>query len=205
MSGSRPDNVGPAGERAAEVLYHATDDQRIEIQSWLHRFDFAEELKTLDLGEGAFSIHLTPPGTDHEINYADMGFGLSQVLPLIVESVACNPSSLLVTEQPEIHLNPKLQTTLAELLAWRAHQGGSTIVETHSEHLLLRLRKLVALGELSADDVALYYVERTGDSSSVRRVPIESNGHISPEAWPKGFFGDALAESIELAMAQASQ
>lgn len=204
ISGSRPESVGPSGERAPEVLYHASPEQREVIQHWLGRFNFEERLECRDLGEGAFAIHMTPPGTDHPINFADMGFGLSQVLPLIVESVVCSPSSLLVSEQPEIHLNPKLQTALAELLVWRAGQGGFTIVETHSEHLLLRLRRLIAEGKISTDEVALYYVERTGDASSVRPVRIERNGHIAEDEWPAGFFGDALEESIELAMAQVS-
>ena len=202
ISGSRPESVGSTGERAPEVLYHADDEQRAQIQDWLARFSFEEALETIDLGEGAFSIHMTPPGTTHEVNYADMGFGLSQVLPLIVESVACSPSNLLVTEQPEIHLNPKLQMILAELIALRSREGGFTIVETHSEHLLLRLRRLIATDEIDATDVALYYVERTGDRSTVREVPIERNGHISEVAWPAEFFGEALDESIELALAQ---
>ena len=186
-----------------EVLYHADETQHDQIRDWLAKFGFREDLGTSPLGEGAFSIHMTPPGTEHKINFADMGFGLSQVLPLIVESVVCSPSSLLVFEQPEIHLNPKLQAVLAELLALRSKQEGFTIVETHSEHLLLRLRRLVATGEVDASDVALYYVERSGDHSTVREVSIESNGHIREEEWPSGFFGESLDESIQLALAQA--
>jgi len=202
ISGSAPESVGSSGSLAPEILYHASEQQREEIQSWLERFNFLEKLGTNDLGEGAFSIYMRSRNSAHKINYVDMGFGLSQVLPLIVESVVCNPKSLLISEQPEIHLNPKLQMVLAELFAMRANQKGFTIIETHSEHILLRLRRMVAENRLEAAKIALYYVERRDGQSAVRQVPIEENGHIEDQSWPSEFFGDTLDESIKLALAQ---
>lgn len=197
-------SVGTCGEDAPYVLHGKMDYLRSRgLDSWMQRFGFTERIGTREIGEGVFSITLTPAGTSHEINYADMGFGLSQLLPLIVESLVSYEKDLFITQQPEIHLNPKLQADLADLFVYRAGQGGVTIAETHSEHLLIRLRTLVAKGDIDADDVALYYVEREADESSVRRVSIEDNGHIKQEAWPSGFFGDSLRESIALAQAQA--
>lgn len=206
LAGTRPDSVGIRGERAPEILFHNTDklfDRNVD--QWLTTFGFPEKLSTEDLGEGSFAVYLTPPDTDHRINFADMGFGLSQVLPLVVESLLCQDGELLISEQPEIHLNPKLQAELADLFADLVARQGRIIVETHSEHFILRLRRLVAEERLQAKDVGLYFVERAGDTSSVREVPIENNGHISAEAWPKGFFGETLQESMALALAQAER
>ena len=71
-----------------------------------------------------------------------------------------------------------------------------------SEHLLLRLRRLVAEGEIPASDLAIYFVEKVGQESTARRVSIHNNGHIDPQEWPKGFFTEALSDSIALANEQ---
>jgi predicted ATPase len=76
------------------------------------------------------------------------------------------------------------------------------LVETHSEHLVMRIRRLIAEGKVNAGDVALYFVERDMYLSTVREVPIDRNGHIDQEDWPKGFFGESLSESLALAAAQ---
>ncbi len=201
----RPPGVGQRGERSAELLHTIASDSKLmgELQYWLERFRFTERLSTEEFAPGGFSVYMTPPGTNHRINYSDMGFGLSQVLPLILQVITAKLSDVLICEQPEIHLNPSLQSVLANMFVDLANRGGTSIIETHSEHLLLRLRRLVANGEIDAEKVALYYVERHGDVSSIRSVEIESNGHIDHKSWPEGFFGDALEESIELALAQA--
>ena len=110
--------------------------------------------------------------------------------------------SLILAEQPEIHLNPRLQSGLADLFSSFVQQGRRVLVETHSEHLLLRLRRLVAEGQLKSSDLALYYIERSGNTSTVRNVPVQSNGHIQSEDWPVGFFEDSLREAFDLAAAQ---
>ena len=70
-------------------------------------------------------------------------------------------------------------------------------------HLLLRLRRLVATGKIEHSKVAIYFVEKNKDGvSSIRHIPIEKNGHVAAEMWPKGFFEDNLRESLALAAAQ---
>ena len=78
-------------------------------------------------------------------------------------------------------------------------------METHSEHLLLRLRRLVAEGQFSPDDVAILYVEKDGATSRVQDVPVDSLGHIEPSRWPAGFFNEGLSESLALAQAQSTR
>jgi len=102
-------------------------------------------------------------------------------------------------EQPEIHLNPRLQTQLANLFAALARRGQTVLVETHSEHLVSRLRTLISERTLRPEQVALYYVEKDKGRSTVRSIPISPDGHIEPEQWPKGFFEEALGEALRLA------
>tara|TARA_B100000508_G_C11372854_1_gene234574 strand:+ start:40 stop:465 length:426 start_codon:yes stop_codon:yes gene_type:complete len=133
------------------------------------------------------------------------GFGASQVLPLIVQAIVSRKRSITLAEQPEIHLNPKIQCELADLFTYMAEKGQTIIAETHSEHLLLRLRRLVAEDKLSSDDVAIYFVKSEDRESSIKEIKLQHNGHIKQIDWPKGFFGETLKESMAMASEQAKR
>jgi len=122
-----------------------------------------------------------------------------------VQGLAASEGTLLIAEQPEIHLNPRLQSVLAEFFAEIMNRRVNLLVETHSEHLLLSVRRLVAEERLKAEDVAIYYVENMDGVSKIREVPVQANGHVSASDWPKGFFEDSLRESFALANAQAQK
>lgn len=205
VSGEMPRNVGTRGENAPEILFRwrENDEQMDAVHGWLRRFGFADQLVLKPLGAGAFSLSWRTE-LEHvsETAFVDMGFGLSQVLPLIVQGLFARSGSTIIAEQPEIHLNPRLQTTLAELFVAFVDRGVSVLTETHSEHLLLAVRRMVAEGEISADDVAIYFVHRPKRDSVIEHVELEKNGHIPAEVWPKDFFADALRESLALAEAQ---
>ena len=103
-----------------------------------------------------------------------------------------------MVEQPEIHLHPSLQAELADLFIDIMKTGRRQIlVETHSEHLLLRIRRRIAEGTLKPDQVAILFVEKHGGESKVRRLDLNSRGHFSD--WPKGFFDEAYQEAMALA------
>jgi predicted ATPase len=84
-----------------------------------------------------------------------------------------------------------------------ANTDHRVIVETHSEHLLLRVRRLIASKKIDAKKVAIYFVEKSGKLSAVPPLPLEADGHIPNDAWPEGFFGEPLQEALGLAAAQA--
>lgn len=204
VSGENPRDVGGRGQFAPEILFRRRSATLIEeINRWVERFDFGFRLQCRTLVEGAFELVVQRSEDSPWVNLADTGFGLSQILPLIVQGFYGRSGSVVVAEQPEIHLNPRLQSVLADLFVAVAKRKVGVLVETHSEHLLLRLRRLIADKVIPAKDVAIYYVEREGDSSSVRPVPVAENGHIEPASWPRGFFDESLREALALAAAQS--
>lgn len=195
-------SVGTKGEHLAAVL-HGKEQLRTKLDEWIQKFGFGERLNLVRLTEDFFDINFED-SNGQKTNIVDVGFGASQLLPLLVQGFSmAKRGAVFVAEQPEIHLNPRIQGTLADLFAEISDAGNRVIIETHSEHFLLRLRRLVAEGRVAPDHVALYFVERSDTCSSIREVPIEGNGHIQRDQWPKGFFQDALTESLALSSAQA--
>lgn len=204
-SADRPRTVGPSGERTPNLLRANFGRFRHQINKWVRRFEMGESIAIKEISDALFEIHFVSRKPPCSLNIADAGFGASQLLPLIVQACASEIASVTIAEQPEIHLNPRLQGTLADLFVEMANSGRRVVVETHSEHLVLRLRTLLALGAIPEDSVALYYVENIDGESQIRLVPISRNGQIDRVDWPKGFFGDTLKESLALADAQSKR
>jgi len=201
VAAETPATVGPQGENAPHLFRRNRRNLQAEVNAWVKQFEFGDSLSCNQLTDDLFQLVLK--NGSEETNLADVGFGASQVLPLIIQALAAPRDSLTLAEQPEIHLNPRLQCVLADLFVHMANSGHRVLLETHSEHLLTRLRRLVASGDIGASDVALYFVEREGADSTIKEVPIQRNGHIDANVWPRGFFEDALRESLALATAQA--
>jgi predicted ATPase len=139
-----PASVGSHGEHMANLLRQKMPSIQTKLNHWVNRFDFGKELKLKNLSEGQlFSLFFVDATSSRKTNIADSGFGASQVLPLIVQALTAPRQSLTIAEQPEIHLNPRLQYALADLFVEMANNDQRVVVETHSEHLLLRLRRLI--------------------------------------------------------------
>jgi hypothetical protein len=202
VSEEMPPSVGVHGQHMA-TLIHRRPDLKAPLNSWVQRFGFGTELISEELSAEVFSLFFVGHNPSVKTNVADAGFGASQVLPLIVQSLAAETDSLTFAEQPEIHLNPDLQAALADLFVDMANRDQTVVVETHSEHLFLRLRTLVAEKRIEHAKVAIYFVEKDNGISIVKNIPVQQNGHISSEAWPKGFFEQTLKESLALATAQS--
>jgi hypothetical protein len=198
ISGEAPVSVGPRGEYAPEVI-HRTDNKifNAELRSWMRHFGVGSEIETRRGLGNSFSL-VFPGKTGRAVNFADTGFGVSQLLPLVVQGLYADPGHLLIAEQPEIHLNPRLQTRLADLFVAFARDDRRVLVETHSEHLLLRLRRLVAEGRIPAGSVGIYFVDR----HKVSPIELDQHGQIVGD-WPDEFFEDALREALGLANAQS--
>lgn len=155
---------------------------------------------------GHISIEIGRPSDEHFDNLADVGFGFSQLLPLVAQLHSesrrqepwrpKNTSSMQITavEQPELHLHPAYQASLADLFVSSisaAQKRGNLpiiILETHSEAMLGRLGELVSDGKISAKDVAVHFVEKneSDGSSTVRMGSFDAEGFVMN--WPVGFF-----------------
>src|SRR5262249_13334889 len=119
----------------------------------------------------------------------DVGFGVSQILPVLVLLAYVPSGSTVLLEQPEIHLHPAVQAGLADILLEAAViRDVQVVVESHSEHLLRRLQRRVAETTANADDCSLYFCDIRGGESVAERLRLNMFGEI--ENWPNGFFGD---------------
>ncbi len=123
---------------------------------------------------------------NHLISIADVGFGLSQILPVIVALIVAEPGQLVYLEQPEIHLHPRAREALADLLVNAANRGVRLVVETHSEFLLLAVQSLVAEGKLSPEKVKLHWLTKKEDETTkISSGDLDKAGAYGD--WPEDF------------------
>jgi hypothetical protein len=140
------------------------------------------------------------------VSHCDVGFGLSQVLPILVNAAAIR-EHLIAVEQPELHLHPAQQAELGDIFIDSAlgERKNTFLLETHSEHLILRIMRRMretyegrlpdGLPLIRPEDVSIMFVERDGDRSIVREMPLNARGELL-KAWPGGFFEEGLREVL---------
>ena len=120
---------------------------------------------------------------------ANVGFGLTYCLPIIVSALGSTPGAVFIVENPEAHLHPRAQSEIGKFLVRVAASGVQTIVETHSDHVLNGVRVAVAAEQLlSADDVTIHFFGAAGEE--VTNITLNDNGSLS--VWPSGFFDQAV-------------
>jgi predicted ATPase len=215
-SGEIPEDVGHRGERAVEAVLAARDrklnrgpHQRKEVfehvvARWLRTMGLIDtfEVRPLAQHRKEHEVLVKTSGSKSLVNLTDVGFGLSQVLPVIVQCFYAPRGSILIFEQPEIHLHPRVQAALADLFieAICAREGAKErriqiLVESHSEHFLRRLQRRVAEEKLKKEEAALYFCEAGREGSRIRELEVDDYGRISN--WPEHFFGDVTGELEE--------
>jgi len=142
-------------------------------------------------------LHDTPPAADEDMmNLADVGFGVSQTLPVIVALHAARQNQLVYVEQPEIHLHPRAQFELAKVLASAAKRGVRLIIETHSSILLLGVQAQVAQEKLAPDAVKLHWFQQKPDGqTAVTSADLDEVGRFGD--WPEDFDDEALRTQKE--------
>lgn len=141
---------------------------------------------------------------DTDVKQQDIGVGVSQVLPVVVGAME-SKCSIFAVEQPELHIHPRIQCNLGDVFAGEVGKsdGRVFLIETHSEHLILRLlRRIRETTEselppgkppLRPDHVAVYYVEGAAEGMKVTPIPVRDDGDFG-EKWPNGFFGERIEE-----------
>ena len=207
---SRPTDVGQRGEKAIDAILAATaNGEMLNLRPKAHRLSFqgmvAHWLRQLGLIHD-FKVEEIAPGSNRwqarvvtregssEVLLTDVGFGVSQVLPVITLLLYVPEGSTVLLEQPEIHLHPLAQANLADVLVYAAtRRRVQVLLESHSEHLLLRLQRRIAEEAIGANDVKLYFCDIKGGSSVLTSLQLDLPGQI--ENWPQHFMGDAFGEA----------
>ena len=148
-------------------------------------------------------VQLQTVGSKLPVRTSDVGVGISQILPVVVAALDPDRPAITAIEQPELHVHPRLQVELGDLFAQGVDQGGVFLIETHSEHLLLRImRRMRETGagtlpegapEVRPEDVNVLFVEPDGAQTLIREMPLNERGELV-KAWPGGFFEEDLRE-----------
>jgi hypothetical protein len=225
-TGGKPSYVGIKGEFTQEFLWLDKRTGQTEllkrINHWLKNLNFGIELEVNQVLGDTYQLNVKQNGLS--INITDVGFGISQILPILTECLNYTSETVnnrdefalnyyeslwyarfnetrptkkcIISEQPEIHLNPKIQSQLGDLFAEIGNSNVALLVETHSEHLISRLQRKVVEKTIHPKDLAIYFVSLEENKSVIRRLSIQSNGTF--DYWPEGFFQDDYEDSIEI-------
>jgi len=214
---SRPTDVGQRGEKAIDAILAATDAAekrnlrskshympfQAMIAHWLREMGLIDSFKVEEIADGSNRWQArvrTRPGAS-EVLLTDVGFGVSQVLPVITLLQYVPEGSTVVLEQPEIHLHPLAQAGLADVIIQAAvHRKVQIILESHSEHLLLRMQRRIAEQAISSEDVKLYFCDAPYGVSALTPLDVDLYGNI--RNWPEKFMGDAFTETAEAELAR---
>ncbi len=207
-SGERPQDVGRRGELAVAALLAAKkQDPEIEIKvaSWLKKLGLVDDFKVMPIARHRrdYEVRLcSRPNSAKAVLITDVGFGVSQILPVLVLCHYAPAGSTVILEQPEIHLHPFVQAGLADLFVEVARERNlQIIVESHSEHLLRRLQRRIAEAELvTHEQTALYFCDMD-DSGASHLTPLALDEFGNINNWPAGFFGDEMGDLVAMSEA----
>lgn len=157
FSGLAATETGQSGEQGIDLLILETITRSKgnrplteAVNFWLEHLNLAKNLEVTSIAAGSnlFEILISGAGNTYTANLADVGFGVSQILPVLIQGLLTPRGSLFAVQQPEIHLHPDAQAGLADFFLFLSSMGIRCLVETHSEYLLVRMRRRLAEGGL---------------------------------------------------------
>ena len=210
-SGAEPADMGQRGERVVEALLAAKEKgaylsrgrgskkETLEerVATWLKELrlisGFSVEPVAKEGGGNIYRVKVRRNPGSPDVLITDVGFGVSQILPAIVLCYYAPAGSIIILEQPEIHLHPAVQAGLADVFIDAVKTRNIQIIfESHSEHLLRRLQRRIAEKAITPDTMALYFCESSNGASSLKALDVDLFGTI--KNWPKDFFGSQFEE-----------
>lgn len=212
-SGITPESVGFSGENTVTATL-AAKNRKISsgpgkrnrlfdetIGRKLKEMGLVEDFKVNLISESRreYEVKVRVRKSSDWVDLPDVGFGISQVLPVLVQCFYAAPGSTILMEQPEIHLHPSAQAALADVLieVINSREGGrdrniQLIIETHSEHFLRRLQRRIAEEVISEDCVSAYFADVSSNPAKLKALEVDAFGNI--HNWPKNFFGDEMGD-----------
>lgn len=219
-TGMEPESVGYAGENTVAAIL-AARNRKISlgykrpakpfeeiIALKLKEMGLIEEFKVNPISEQRqeYEVKVRTKGSRDWVDLPDVGFGISQVLPVLVQCFYAPPGSIILMEQPEIHLHPNAQSALADVMidVISSREDGADrkiqlVIETHSEHFLRRLQRRIAEDAIPQDKVSAYFANITKTPATLEPLKIDTFGNI--QNWPENFFGDEMGDITEQAKA----
>jgi AAA ATPase domain/Protein of unknown function (DUF3696) len=204
-SGELPQDVGRRGEFMVSALLSSQKkgtDLEKNVAHWLKKlgliYDF--QVKPISENRREYEIKVRRFPDSPEVLITDVGFGVSQILPVLVLCYYVPEGSTIIFEQPEIHLHPSVQAGLADVfIDVIKTRNVQIILESHSEHLLRRLQRRIAEEhkDMTPEDAALYFcsIDDTG-TSKLTELELDTYGNINN--WPQGFFGDEMGDLVAM-------
>lgn len=203
--------VGARGEYTADLLAHDKQkrvrfsdwkDSRLEavlpgaVSLWASYLGIGDSVDVLDQGKLGRGLRVVVNGVGRDLT--TIGVGASQVLPVLAIVLGAAPGSLILLEQPELHLHPAVQSRLADFFLF-ARPDVHLLVETHSEYLITRTRLRVAQGRAHSSDVDVLFAEQMKGLTSFRPLRLSELGNFIE--WPAGFFDAHEQDATELVLA----
>lgn len=220
-----PNTVGLKGEFTAAVLHKNKDKfitysspslvegklvtvrktrpLNIACQEWLSYLGVIQHVKTHDRGKLGYELSVKTDRSEEWQDLTHVGVGVSQVLPIVLMFLLSEEDDILIFEQPELHLHPKVQSRLSDLFLTMSDTKRQCIIETHSEYLINRLRLRIAQDNTTKtmDTTSLYFISKENGFSNFKNIDINKYGSI--KEWPKDFF-DQTDREVENILYEAS-
>jgi predicted ATPase len=174
------------------------------ISEWLQKMKLAHSFQLIPTGSlenKNYEVRIQKSLNSAEVTLADLGYGVADIFPLLVLCYYAEEGSTLILQQPGIHLHPKAQADLADLLIEVITERNLQIlIESHSEHLLTRLQRRIAEEKITSDQTALYFCRNDEGVSTIERLEIDELGNI--KNWPENFFGEVMSDMFAMTDAQ---
>lgn len=220
-TGDVPEHVEWKGERAIQAILAARERTinygkgsprrpfATVVAGWLEKMGLIDsfEVRPVAPHRREYEVLVKTPGARELVNITDVGFGISQFLPVLVQCYYAPHSSVILIEQPEIHLHPSAQAWLADLFIDVSHSWESgrprkvqLIIESHSEHFLRRLQRRIAERRLERAEVAAYFCRPGPRGAQLEALDVDMFGNI--RNWPDHFFGDTMGDAVAMTNAQ---
>lgn len=226
-TGIEPESVGYAGENTVAAIL-AARSRKISlgkkkpgvgraspakpfeeiIALKLKEMGLIDEFKVNPISEQRqeYEVKVRAKGSQDWVDLPDVGFGISQVLPVLVQCFYAPHGSVIIMEQPEIHLHPSAQAALADVMidVVNSREDGEDrniqlVIETHSEHFLRRLQRRIAEDTVPQENVSAYFANVSMTPAKLEALQLDMFGNI--RNWPKDFFGDEMGDITEQAKA----
>lgn len=219
-AGTKPDSVGFNGDNTVAAILAArgrkiglgyrrpTKPFEEIIALKLKEMGLIEDFKVnpISAQRQEYEVEVRIKGSPDWVDLPDVGFGISQVLPVLVQCFYAPQNSIILMEQPEIHLHPSAQSALADVMidVINSRENGvdrniQLIIETHSEHFLRRLQRRIAEDVIGQENVSAYFANVSRIPATLEPLQIDGFGNI--KNWPENFFGDEMGDITEQAKA----